>query len=105
MGSIRIDQSHPMLPAVERGQAIPVLVDGQVVTAYQGETVATVLQAGGYRSYHYSPKPTTAARPGFFCGMGVCYGCTVQINGYLQRACLTPVAENMQILTRPEVSP
>lgn len=105
MGSTRIDRSHPMLPAVERGKAISVLVDGQAITAYQGETVATVLLASGRRSYHYSTKPATEPQPGFFCGMGVCYGCIVLVDGYRQRACLTPVVENMHILTRPEVSP
>lgn len=105
MGSLRIDQSHPLLPAVERGRAITVLVDGQAVTAYQGETVATVLLASGRRNYHYSTRLTSEPWPGFFCGIGVCYGCTVWVDGYLQRACLTPVAENMQILTRPEVTP
>lgn len=92
-----------MLPAVERGKAITVLVDGQAVTVYQGETVATALLASGRQGYHYSTRPVTEPQPGFFCGMGVCYGCTVLIDGCLQRACLTPVVENMHILTRPEV--
>jgi sarcosine oxidase subunit alpha len=92
-----------MLPAVERGEPVNIIVDGQQLSAYQGETIATVLAVNGRRAYRYSSQPAETPLPGFFCGMGLCYGCTVLVDGYLKRACLTHVVEGMEITTRPEV--
>jgi predicted molibdopterin-dependent oxidoreductase YjgC len=80
---------------VARGPALTVSLDGREVTAYEGETVATVLFAEGV----ISTRTTVAGEPrGVFCGMGVCYDCLVVVDGIPNtRACMTPVSEGMVI--------
>ncbi len=83
---------------VERGQPVQVSVDGKVVEAYAGETVAAVLLASGIETFHYDEAahlPRT-----LLCGMGVCFNCLTTIDGIPNlRACVTPVTEGMVIET------
>jgi len=91
------------LPDVERGEALSVILDGRPVTAYAGETIATVLlaEAAGpcYRS-------ATGEARSLICGMGVCYECLVAVDtgdpgraADWVRACTTPVTAGMRIRT------
>ena len=70
-------------------------VNGQVIPACHGQTVAAALLAVGRRVF----RTTAQGRPrGLFCGMGVCFDCLVTVDGLAeQRACLTPVQPGMQI--------
>jgi NADH dehydrogenase/NADH:ubiquinone oxidoreductase subunit G len=55
--------------------------DGTEIAARPGETLAAALIRAGRRA-------------GYFCGIGVCFGCLVTVDGVTaQRACLTPVRE------------
>jgi predicted molibdopterin-dependent oxidoreductase YjgC len=85
----------PLSGALARGPAVSVSLDGRAVTAYEGETVATVLFAEGI----VTVRTTAAGEPrGVFCGMGVCFDCLVVIDGVPNtRACMTPVADGMAI--------
>ena len=78
-----------------RGSRLTVLVDGQPVPAYEGESVAAVLvvQEG------LATRTTVNGAPrGVFCGMGVCYDCLVVIDGVPNtRACMTSVEADMRI--------
>jgi sarcosine oxidase subunit alpha len=94
------NEAYKRLPGVERGQPVSLVIDGRPVTAYRGETVATVLLVAGRRAYRYASRGERF--PGFFCGIGVCYGCTVSVDGYLKRACITEVEAGMEIFTRPD---
>lgn len=73
-------------------------VDGELVQAYAGESVAAVLAACGRRSFretdgHRAPR-------GLFCGMGICFDCLVTVNGEPNvRACMTTVEEGMTVET------
>lgn len=98
---MRIDKSRPKLPLIERGPAILIWIDGRSVTAYQGESIAAVLAAEGIRTSRYSERQTEEPLPGFFCGMGICYGCIVLADGELRKACMTEIGEGMKILTQP----
>ena len=85
------------LPAFKRGRAFAIEVDGHKITAYEGETVATVLLAAGMNTFH-SPVQTVYPPSRLFCGMGVCYECLVTVNnGCSQRACVTVVEEGMEV--------
>jgi hypothetical protein len=89
--SLRLPDGH----GLERGAAVKVLVDGRPVTAYDGETVATVLTAEGEpairRTRNGSPR-------GVFCGIGVCFDCLAVVDGVPNtRACVTFVREGMTI--------
>lgn len=82
----------------QRGQAVNITVDGVPIKAYSGETIAGALLARGQRAWHR----TLHGNPrGLFCGMGICFDCTVTVNGeHHVRACLTPVADGMVVESR-----
>lgn len=81
----------------QRGAAVTIIVDDSPIVAYLGETVAGALLANGRRSW----RQTENGQPrGYFCGMGVCFDCTVTVNGVRYvRACLEPVADGMVVRT------
>jgi aerobic-type carbon monoxide dehydrogenase small subunit (CoxS/CutS family) len=81
----------------QRGHAVTITVDGAAVQAYLGETIAGALLASGQRAW----RRTSQGKPrGLFCGMGICFDCTVTVDGVPNvRACLTPVAEGMVVDT------
>ena len=78
-----------------RGPRLTLTLDGNPVTAYDGETVATVLLAEG----HIATRTTPGGEPrGVFCGMGVCFDCLVIVDGVPNtRACMTQVRDGMDV--------
>jgi len=94
----RIERTSRDLPAVERGPAVNISIDGKRVTAYAGETIAAVLTANGNRIFRYTSKSHQPR--GIYCGMGVCFECLVTVDGIPDvRACMTPVREGMMVET------
>ena len=84
--------------SVQRGKKITLTVDGKPVTAYEGETVHAALVASGIQILGTTRK--SHQNRGILCGMGICYQCRVEINGIPdQRACMTQVKADMDILT------
>ena len=72
-------------------------MNGNPVPAQVGESVLSVLFAIGERAISRTNHGELA---GAYCGMGVCFCCTVSIDGLeKQRACQTLVRDGMQILT------
>ncbi|GAB4469462.1 MAG: hypothetical protein Kow0088_01420 [Anaerolineales bacterium] len=91
MSAIRIPQSRQDKPFV-------VEVDGQEVIAYEGETVATVLQSAGIRVFFHSEPPYPPSR--IFCGMGTCRQCLITVDDQVScLACRTYVYPGMKIRT------
>jgi len=85
------------LGPLESRLPVTVEVDGEPVSAFAGESVATVLLALDRRTFRHTEQ---GAPRGLFCGMGVCFDCLVTVDGVENvRACLTPVAEGMVIAT------
>ena len=82
-------------PGLARGPRLTLTLDGAPVTAYEGETVATVLLAEG----RIAMRTTAGGEPrGVFCGMGVCFDCLVIVDGLPNtRACMTQVREGMDV--------
>ena len=98
---MRIKQSSSLLPNVQRGPLIKLVVDGKPVDAYEGESVASALLAAGISTFRLSHKHQTPRS--LYCGMGVCYECLVTINKvHAQRACVTSAADGMVIETCKE---
>jgi NADH dehydrogenase/NADH:ubiquinone oxidoreductase subunit G len=63
--------------------------DGVQIAARPGETLAAALIRAG--------RPA-----GYFCGIGVCFGCLVTVDGVAaQRACLTPVPDGAVVHRDP----
>lgn len=85
------------IASVVRGKKVSVTIDGKLIAAYEGETVHAALTAAGIKRLKNSK--THQAR-GIFCGMGICYECLVTINNVPdQRACMTLVEDDMEVLT------
>ena len=82
-------------PGLARGPRLTLTLDGAPVTAYEGETVATVLLAEG----RIATRTTPGGEPrGVFCGMGVCFDCLVVVDGIPNtRACMTKAREGMDV--------
>jgi sarcosine oxidase subunit alpha len=101
---MRIVSSSPKLPAVQRGRPVELNIDGYLVQAFEGETVAAVLLAENI--FVFGHKHKTGRPAGVYCGMGVCYECLVKVNGVANiRACQTPVSDKMTIETNSQVKP
>jgi predicted molibdopterin-dependent oxidoreductase YjgC len=72
--------------------------NGKTLTGCEGQSVLAALWANGIISLGHSKKK--ARKRGCLCGMGVCYGCLVTINGEpRQRACMTQLKPGMEIIT------
>lgn len=83
---------------IRRGRPVEIEVDGKAQTAYEGETIAAALLAAGVRVLHMT---ASRAPRGVYCGMGVCHGCLVTVNGVPNvRACATLVAPGLKISTQ-----
>ncbi|QXQ05657.1 (2Fe-2S)-binding protein [Sphingosinicellaceae bacterium] len=85
--------------SVTRGPGLDILVDGRVVPAFGGETLATTLIAAGISAF----RDDSRDRPrGLFCNMGTCCECFVRVTvpgraARDVRACLTLVAAGMAV--------
>jgi 2Fe-2S iron-sulfur cluster protein len=74
---------------------LTVLVDGIETTAWEGETVASVLlrAPGAWRM-----TPVTGAPRAPYCQMGVCFECLAVVDGVgSTQGCLVPVRQGMRI--------
>ena len=77
---------------VQRGGPFEIEVDGLPVVAYEGETVAAALKAAVIRTTN---KTVLKEEPrGVCCGIGLCYGCIMIIDG-------VPNTWTCQTLARP----
>lgn len=87
---------------VERGDTITITVNGSTVTAYAGETLATVLLAEGISTFYITGNGEPR---GPYCNMGTCFECQVRIAEPRSsvfrwvRACMCPVETGMTITT------
>ena len=79
-------------------RGVTLLVDGQPVRALEGDTllVAMLTQGAVLRHNEFDQRPRAG-----FCLMGACQDCWVWTeDGTALRACSTPVAEGLRIVTR-----
>ena len=97
---MRID-SNRLDPPVRRGKPIQIIVDGEPITAYEGETVAAALIANSRFTFRHTAK---RGQPrGVYCGIGLCHECRMVINGVPNvRACVTLVEPGMEVRSRME---
>lgn len=87
---------------VDRGEPITLTVNGESLSAYAGETLATVLLAEGITAFNV----TQAGKPrGPWCNMGTCFECQVRVTDAGSpairwlRACVSPAEAGMAITT------
>lgn len=80
--------------------SIELTVNGRVIRANPGETVAAALLNAGETMFRESPDREPRMP---LCGMGVCHECRVAIDGEPhRRACMTVVRRGMQVVTDAE---
>ncbi|MEW6265713.1 MAG: (2Fe-2S)-binding protein [Thermodesulfobacteriota bacterium] len=73
---------------VVRGRGFEMTVDGEKITAYEGETVAAALLAAGRLTLRHTAKNDQPR--GMYCGIGLCHECLMEIDGIPNtRACQT----------------
>ena len=80
---------------IERPSPVKLRVDGRLVDAFEGESVAAALLASDV--LHLRSSPRRKAPTGMFCAMGVCQECVVEVDGRRMPACVTPVRDGMTI--------
>ena len=87
---------------IERGVIRPAevtfTVDGEPVSAPEGEPLATALACAGLLTLRASPR--AGAPRGAFCFMGICQECAILVDGVLRQACLTPVRAGLVVERR-----
>jgi len=77
------------------GETLALTVDGSLLEAHRGQTIAAALYASGRRVFRAT---RVNGRPrGLYCAMGVCFDCLVKADGETVRACTTPVENGMQV--------
>ncbi len=95
---MRIDD-HPIIGKAERGERIGLIVDGEAMTAFEGETIAAALIASGMRVFRYTEKRKEPR--GVFCALGRCTDCVMTVDGRSNvRTCVTPARDGMVIRTQ-----
>jgi predicted molibdopterin-dependent oxidoreductase YjgC len=92
MKDLRSNQS------VTRQKPFEIEVDGEKIIAHPGETVAAAMTAAGKLTLNYTPQETPR---GIFCGIGICWGCLIEVNGIPnQRACQTLAVAGCRVCTQ-----
>ena len=87
----------------QQRETTTIIVDGDAVEAIEGQSVAALLLANGWRAFRHTDK--THSPRGLFCGMGICFDCLVTVNGVPNvRACMTPVRAGMVIETGEQLN-
>jgi predicted molibdopterin-dependent oxidoreductase YjgC len=77
-------------------------IDGVTTRAAEGQTIAARLIALDVHAWGRTPEVESREA---LCGIGACGDCVVTVDGVARvRACLMPVREGMQILTRRRAS-
>lgn len=72
----------------ERGKKFEIEVDGEKITAFEGETIASALIGAGKRTFRRTPKKNQPRS--VYCGIGLCYECMMVVDGVPNtRACQT----------------
>ncbi|MGD9133257.1 MAG: (2Fe-2S)-binding protein [Desulfobacterales bacterium] len=92
-------QERRVFKGVERGQPFDIEVDGQKITAYEGETIGAALLAAGRKTLRHTRKHEQPR--GLFCGIGLCQECRMTINGIPNtQACQTLATPGCRVETQ-----
>ena len=88
-------QEHPIL-TFQRGEKIRFTFDGKPIEAFRGESLAAALHAAGVKVLSHSLKRD---RPrGFFCAIGKCSSCMMEVDGVPNvKTCLVLAEEGMVV--------
>ncbi len=88
---------HPVLEIPENRKKVKFFFNGRELFGFKGEPVSSALIANGYHTFSIHKR--NDAPQGLFCANGQCSHCTLIINGYPLKSCITPLAESMDVRT------
>ena len=92
-------KDHPILGKAEKKNKVTLLVDGEAITALEGEPIAAALIAADRRVFRYTAKRNEPR--GVFCALGRCTDCVMVVDGRPNvRTCVTPARDGMVIETQ-----
>ena len=89
-------KQHPILSVKEK-KHVNFTYNGQDYFGVKGEPVSSALIANGIQIFSLHHKNDAAQ--GIFCANGQCSHCTVLINGFPMKSCVTPLEKNMDVRT------
>ena len=72
-------RSSSLLPEVQKGRGVKISVDGILIDAHEGETIAAALLSAGIRTFRLSLKHKGTAQP--FLRNGNRFECLVRVDG------------------------
>jgi len=86
------------IAGITRGVTISITFDGNPVAACTGESLSAALCRAEIATCRLTAK--AGAPRGYYCGMGVCFECLVEVDGVPGlRACRTTVKPGMRVRT------
>ena len=89
------DSAFKRLPSIT-AETVNFRVEGQLVTARAGESVAAAVLAAGLGPTRTTPVSNSPRAP--YCMMGVCFECLMVIDGQPNsQSCMIPVVEGMEV--------
>ena len=89
------DSAFKRLPSIAT-ETVSLRVEGQIVTARAGESVAAAVLAAGLGPTRTTPVSDSPRAP--YCMMGACFECLMVIDGQPNsQGCMTPVVEGMEV--------
>lgn len=89
--------NHPILSVPEGRRLVEFFFNGEKLYGYEGEMVSSALIANGIKEFSIHRKGD--APQGLFCANGKCSHCTVIIDGFPLKSCVTSLREGMDIRT------
>ena len=96
-------KNHIILDVEAKGKEVEIYVDGNKITAYEGEPILAAILNAGIRINRYTVKRKEPR--GLFCGIGQCTDCAMVVDGKANvRTCITPVKAGMLIKTQNGLS-
>lgn len=89
---------HPVLK-FEKGKEIEFFCNGEKIKGFEGETIAAALHAAGVKVLSHSSENH---RPrGFYCAIGNCSSCLMEVNGIANvRICTEPLEADMIVISQ-----
>ncbi|MCV6610419.1 MAG: (2Fe-2S)-binding protein [Amphritea sp.] len=90
-----VDSSYKRVSHQPAG-TVQLMVEGQMIEAIAGESVAAAVLQTGIRQTRTTPVSEAGRAP--YCMMGVCFECLMEIDGVPNtQACMTEVREGMVV--------
>jgi len=79
----------------ERGKKVKIIVNNDIIEAYEGECLAVVLFISNKKNFRTSPKLKESRS--MFCMMGSCQECVVSLDGKKVTSCNIFIKDGMKV--------